>query len=114
MCKLNKALYGLKQALRACFDKLKATLIDLGFISVVISINLSFNKNSGKIIYIQMYMDDILFTGNDMQLLDTSIQDLNAKFALKIMRDLHYFLSFEVHELIMGYILIGPNMIRTC
>ena len=43
-----------------------------------------------------MYVDDILLTGNNNQLLDSFIQRLNKTFALKDLGSLSYFLGVEV------------------
>ncbi|KAL5787301.1 hypothetical protein ACOSP7_004250 [Xanthoceras sorbifolium] len=47
------------------------------------------------IIYVLVYTDDILITGNDPSLIQQTIQVLNSKFSLKTLGKVHYFLGFE-------------------
>lgn len=46
-------------------------------------------------IYVLVYIDDILSNGNDSKLIDELVQRLNAKFALKILGPLSYFLVLK-------------------
>ncbi|XP_031280827.1 uncharacterized protein LOC116139290 [Pistacia vera] len=46
--------------------------------------------------YVLVYVDDILLTGNIPSLIQDSVQKLNTQFALKILGSLKYFLGFEV------------------
>ncbi|XP_044505634.1 uncharacterized mitochondrial protein AtMg00810-like [Mangifera indica] len=60
-----------------------------------------YNKE-GKVIYVLVYVDDILLTGNDSDLVKCLVQHLNEKFALKVLGSLHYFLGFEVIRSVTG------------
>ncbi|KAL4353691.1 hypothetical protein GQ457_06G010260 [Hibiscus cannabinus] len=65
MCKWNKAIYGIKQAPRAWFEKLREYLISAGF-CLSKSDSLLFVKRSGSsIMYLLVYVDDIILTGSD-------------------------------------------------
>ena len=46
--------------------------------------------------YVLVYVDDILLTGNDYNLVQKTVFDLNTQFALKALGSLKYFLGFEV------------------
>lgn len=96
VCKLHKALYGLKQAPRAWFDKSKGVLLSWGFENSTSDVSLFYYKREAQVIYLLVYVDDILLTGNDNHLIKQIVTDLNRKFALKTLGSLSYFLGFEV------------------
>ena len=99
VCKLNRALYELKQAPRAWFDKLRATLIQWDFENSKSDTSLFIFNSNGKTIYLLVYVDDILLTGNDDQLLLNKLtSDLNKEFALKNLGQIHYFLGVEAYR----------------
>ena len=97
VCKLNRALYGLKQAPRAWFDKLRATLIQWGFENSKSDTSLLIFNSNGKTIYLLVYVDDILFMGNDELLLNKLTSDLNKDFALKNLGQIHYFMVIDAY-----------------
>jgi histone deacetylase 1/2 len=64
ICKLDKALYGLKQAPRAWFARLSNKLHDLGFVPSKDDTSLFLYNKSGIIIYVLIYVDDIIVTSS--------------------------------------------------
>lgn len=98
ICKLRKAIYGLKQASRVWFENLNDTLIRVGYRSAK-SDNSLFTKFSNKTtIYVLMYVDNFLITGNSSNEINQLIQHLNQEFSIKDMGDLNYFLGIEVKK----------------
>ena len=98
VCKLQKALYGLKQAPRAWFDKLKGALLKWGFVNSVSDTSLFYNRKNGRMILLLVYVDDILITGESQADIQEVIKDLHAKFTLKTLGSVNYFLGFEVNR----------------
>ena len=96
MCKLHKSLYGLKQAPRAWFDKLKNTLIHMGFSYSKADNSLFLRFNDSSTIFLLVYVDDIIVAGSNEEELATFIRLLHKLFSLKDLGDLNYFLGIEV------------------
>lgn len=96
VCRMKKALYGLRQAPRAWFDKLNQFLVSIGFIVSKSDASLFIRITTEVVLYILVYVDDIIITGNDSAVIARFVDQLNAEFALKDMGDLHYFLGLEV------------------
>jgi hypothetical protein len=64
--KLKKALYGFKQAPRAWYSRIKSYFMKEGFEWCHYEHTLFIkNKARGKILIICLYVDDLIFTGND-------------------------------------------------
>jgi len=102
VCKLMKAIYGLKQAPRSWFLKLSSTLVQHGFFSSKSDPSLFIQKSSTCTLFVLIYVDDILITGNDVSAIRTLINLLHLNFALKDLGPLHYFLGIEVSRLSDG------------
>ena len=62
VCKLCKALYGLKQAPRAWYHELRKFLITFGFKNSICDSSLFIYNLIGNIIYLIVYVDDIIIT----------------------------------------------------
>jgi hypothetical protein len=107
VCKLNKALYGLKQAPRQWFERLQAALLHLGFKASKCDPSLFIFSSHGQLVYLLVYVDDIIITGNSSTLLTTLINKLNNTFSLKHLGDLDYFLGIEVKHLAHGSLLLS-------
>lgn len=102
VCRLRKALYELKQAPRAWYLALKQHLTTSGFINSQADASLFFRISNGTVIYILIYVDDIIVTGNHSPTLNAVLQYLAERFSIKDLVDLHYFLGIEVHRTSQG------------
>ena len=96
VCKLHKSLYGLKQAPRAWYDRLNLTLCSWGFVNSKVDTSL-FTYHLGSVrIWVLVYVNDILITGNNSTSTKEFISRLNSTFALKDLGSISYFLGIEV------------------
>ena len=64
VCKLCKAIYGLKQAPRAWYHELRQFLLASGFKNSYADTSLFVLNTGGTLIYLLIYVDDIILTGN--------------------------------------------------
>ncbi|GJV88201.1 retrovirus-related pol polyprotein from transposon TNT 1-94 [Tanacetum coccineum] len=94
--KLNKALYGLKQAPRAWFSRIEAYFTQEGFESSISEQTLFIKRIRGKILIVSIYVDDLLFTGDDDELLDEFKQSMKKEFDMTDLGRMRYFLGIEV------------------
>ena len=69
VCRLKRSLYGLKQASRAWFEKFRTILLDFSFTQSQYDSPLFFRKTAFGIV-ILVYVDDIVITGSDLQLIE--------------------------------------------
>lgn len=105
VCKLKKAIYGLKQAPRAWFDKFSTFLLEFGFQCSFPDPSLFIYHQGTNVIYLLLYVDDMILTGNNEELLKTLLEKLNTVFRMKDMGPVHYFLGIQVHQLEDGLFL---------
>lgn len=96
MCKLSKALYGLKKAPCAKFHRLSSFLLAYGFKCSRADTSLFVFSQHSIIMYLLVYVDDLILTGNDESVITTFTVLLNQEFAIKDLGDLSYFLGLEV------------------
>jgi hypothetical protein len=105
VCKLDKAIYGLKQAPRAWYSRLSSKLIDLSFKASKSDMSLFIYSRRNVVIFMLIYVDDIIVTGNSMDEIVALLRDLKEDFAFKDLGDLHYFLGIEVRKDTKGIVL---------
>ncbi|KAI5338475.1 hypothetical protein L3X38_017746 [Prunus dulcis] len=65
VCRLHRSLYGLKQAPRAWFQCLSSSLLQLQFVGSKMDSSLFVFNDRTTIIYVLVYVDDIIITGNN-------------------------------------------------
>ena len=105
ICKLDKALYGLKQAPRAWYARLSGKLQQLGFKASKVDTSLFYYSKGDVIIFMLIYVDDIIVASSTQSAVLALLQDLKEDFALKDLGDLHYFLGIEVNKVNDGLLL---------
>ncbi|KAJ0808584.1 putative RNA-directed DNA polymerase [Helianthus annuus] len=96
VCLLHKSLYGLKQAPHAWFNRLTMVLHSLGFKGSKTDPSLFIYSSKGTLLYMLVYVDDIILTGNNPSLIDQVIHSLGTTFAIQDLGSLSYFLGVEV------------------
>jgi hypothetical protein len=96
VCKLNKSLYRLKQAPRQWNAKLTTALVEHGFVQSKFDYSLYIKQSGTVSIYLLVYVDDIVITGNDETGINNFKKFLNSKFMIKDLGELKYFLGIEV------------------
>ena len=96
VCKLRKSIYGLKQAPRAWYTELRKFLLASGFQNSFADTSLFILKHGGHLIYLLVYVDDIIITGDNDGFVQQFVTLLSQQFSLKDLRQLSYFLGVEV------------------
>ena len=102
VCRLRKAIYGLKQAPRAWYNELRSFLLQSGFKNSVADASLFIYNRDGILLYMLVYVDDIIITGNSPTQISRFIQSLSTRFSLKDLGDLTFFLGIEVSRTSAG------------
>eukprot|EP00253_Pinus_taeda_P018781 PITA_18781 len=96
VCRLKKSLYVLKQAPRAWYAKMDSFLLESGF-SRCYSDNTVYTKKVGNsLIILVLFVDDLILTGSDPNLINHVKSSLKKKFEMTYLGHLHYFLGLQV------------------
>jgi hypothetical protein len=97
--KLKKALYGLKQAPRAWYSCIEAYFEKAGFNKCPYEHTLFIkSREGGKILIVCIYVDDLIFTGNDEAMFVAFKNSMMADFDMTDLGKMKYFLGIEVAQ----------------
>jgi hypothetical protein len=98
VCKLHKSLFGLKQFPRAWNQKLDAFLKSIEFMKSEADPSVYFARVGDVKFFIVVYADDLILVCNDQTKLLQIKEELNQKFEMKDLGELHFFLGMEVER----------------
>jgi hypothetical protein len=98
VCKLQKSLYGLKQSPRAWNQKLDAFLKSIEFMKSEADPRVYVAQVGDVKFFIVVYVDDLILVCNDQNKLLQIKEELNQKFEMKDLGELHFFLGMEVER----------------
>uniref|UniRef100_A0A2N9G9X8 Integrase catalytic domain-containing protein n=1 Tax=Fagus sylvatica TaxID=28930 RepID=A0A2N9G9X8_FAGSY len=96
VCFLHKSIYGLRQAPRAWFEKFSSHLLTIGFITSQADPSMFLYKHGSTVLYLLLYVDDIILTGNAPTAITDLITNLGSVFELKDLGPLKYFLGLQI------------------
>ena len=95
MYRLKKPLYEFKQALNVWYGRIDSFLMSLGFTKSKAVSNLYYEVVDDRLMILLLYVDDLFLTGEE-KLISECKKKLAAKFEMKDLGMMHYFLGFEV------------------
>ncbi|PKU87026.1 Retrovirus-related Pol polyprotein from transposon TNT 1-94 [Dendrobium catenatum] len=96
VCLLKKAIYGLKQAPRQWYNTFTSYLLSIGFTHSKSDPSLLIQHQSDTTIFLLMYVDDILITGNKSEAISHLLQQLNSIFTMKNLGSVNSFLGINI------------------
>jgi hypothetical protein len=112
VCILRKTIYGLKQAPRSWYSTLQNALLQIRFHNSIADSSLFVYRHNYIICYVLVYVDNLIITGSDNQFVAHVVNTLGARFSLKDMGSLHYFLGVEVIPTTAGLFLSQHKYVR--
>jgi hypothetical protein len=95
VCKLKKSLYGLKQSPRMWYQKFDTFIRGLGFTRKADHC-VYFKLIGDRVIYLVLYVDDMLLVGNDKEIIQDLKTQLSSKFDMKDLGAANYILGMEI------------------
>ncbi|XP_020421230.1 uncharacterized protein LOC18775571 [Prunus persica] len=102
--RLKNALYGLKQAPRAWYSCIEAYFEKAGFNKCPYEHTLFIKSGAeGKILIVCLYVDDLIFTGNDEAMFVDFKNSMMADFDITDLGKMKYYLGIEVVQTATGY-----------
>ncbi|KAI0524508.1 hypothetical protein KFK09_003879 [Dendrobium nobile] len=96
VCKLKKSIYRLKQSPRLWFQTLSDHLHNIGFIAGKADTSLFIWNKDNVQLYMVIYIDDILLTGNSSEMINTTLEQLRNKFDMKHLGSANSFLGIQI------------------
>jgi hypothetical protein len=100
--KLLKALYRIKQASRAWYARLKTFLLEHGYVMEIVDKTLSTLKHGTDSLLVQIYVDDIIFSGSSHILVLGFQEMMEKEFQMSMMGKLTFFLGIQVKKMKQG------------
>jgi hypothetical protein len=98
ICKLKKSIYGLKQASRSwniCFDE---AVKGFGFRQNDEEPCVYKKESGSAVVFLILYVDDILLIGNDIPMLQSVKTSLNNTFSMKDLGKATYILGIKIYR----------------
>lgn len=97
--KLKRALYGLKQAPRAWYSRIDAYFREKGFARCPheYALYVKMDKN-GDSLFVCLYVDDLIFTGNNPSLFEVFKKDMAREFEMTDIGLMSFYLGLEVKQ----------------
>ena len=98
VCKLQRSIYGLKQASRSWNLRFDEVVKGFGFIKNEEETCVYKKESGSSIVFLILYVDDILLIGNDVNFLDTIKESLKKSFAMKDLGKAAYILGIKIYR----------------
>jgi hypothetical protein len=95
VCLLLRSIYGLKQSPRTWYFEIHLFLTKTGWICSTADPNLYFVWRGSSVVILLIYVDDLLLTGNDSQLISQLKSQLMSQYKMKDLGPITRYLGVE-------------------
>jgi hypothetical protein len=96
VCKIKKSLYGLKKSPRMWYQKFDTYMLGLGFTSSKDDHCVYFKLIGDHLIYLVLYVDDMLLIGNNKEIIHDVKTYFSSKFDMKDLGVSNFILGMEI------------------
>ena len=96
VCLLKRSIYGLKQSSRVWHFRFYEVIISFSLNMVSEDHCVYVKKTTKGIMFLTLYVDDILLAGNNMEMIQTTKQWLSSVFEMKDMGEARYILGVKI------------------
>jgi hypothetical protein len=96
VCKMKKSLYGLKKSPRMWYKKFDTYMLGLGFTRNKEDHCVYFKLIGDYLIYLVLYVDDMLLIGNNKDIIHDVKTQLSSKFDMKDLGASNFILGMEI------------------
>ena len=93
---MKKSLYGLKQSPRMWYEKFNTYMLALGFTRRKEDHYLYFKLIGDDLIYLVLYVDDMLLIGKNKEIIQNVKTQLSSKFNMKDLGASNFILGMEI------------------
>ncbi|CAI7736981.1 unnamed protein product [Closterium sp. NIES-53] len=98
VCLLQKSLYGIKQAPRLWQQYLHTVRTELEFTRLLHYLGMYGKESRGNFILLVAYVDDLLYTGDETELLDRFEADIKEKLEVIINHNVTQFMGLNITQ----------------
>src|SRR6266542_6831122 len=98
VCKLMKSIYGLKQASRSWNLRFDEVVKEFGFIKNEEEPCLYKKASGSALVFLVLYVDDILLIENDIPLLESTKTSLKMRFSMRDLGEAAYILGIKIYR----------------
>ena len=98
ICKLQKSIYGLKQASRSWNIRFDEVIKGLGFHQNEEEACVYKKESGSAVVFLILYVDDILLIGNDIPMLESVKASLKKSFSMKDLGEAAYILGIRIYR----------------
>ncbi|KAL3691463.1 hypothetical protein R1sor_005114 [Riccia sorocarpa] len=112
VCHLHKSLYGLKQSPRAWYERIDTFLQEQGLSRSLADYNLYFLHENGKRLFLILYVDDLLLTGDNTARIKLLIAQLQTTFEMSKTGTMTNYLRVQFLKLSTGIFMTQSQYIQ--
>jgi hypothetical protein len=98
ICKLHRSIYGLKQASRSWNIRFDEVVKGFGFIKNEEEPCIYKKASGSALVFLVLYVDDILLIGNDIPMLEAVKTSLKKSFSMKDLGEAAYVLGIKIYR----------------